>query len=120
MRTIGEDSCVLISIEASIIALLIMLAFVWVLFIPLVGGPTFAAVAGFAASIALVDIPCSRRDWSLRRRLRFVVQNFGAVATLGIVTSLLFLVPFIGPIVAVPSAAVGALWLLVRLDKSAL
>lgn len=110
----------LVSIEASIIALVIMLAFVWVLFIPFLGSPIFAAVAGFAASIALVDIPCSRRDWSLARRLRFVFRNFGAVGALGVATSLLFLVPIIGPIVGVTSAMIGGMWLLVRLDKSRL
>ncbi len=110
----------LVSLEASVVAGLIMLTFLWVIFLPFVGGPTFAAVAGFASSIALVDIPCSRRDWSLGRRLRFVFGNFGAVAAFGIVTSLFFLVPYVGPILAVPSAATGGLWLLVRLDKSRL
>ncbi|MDZ4772939.1 MAG: EI24 domain-containing protein [Planctomycetota bacterium] len=110
----------LVSLEASIVAGAIMLCFLWVLFVPIVGHPTFAGVAGFAASIALVDIPCSRRDWSLARRLRFVFGHFLPFFAFGVTTSLVFLIPFAGPIVAVPSAAVGGLWLLVRLDKSRL
>ena len=34
--------------------------------------------------------------------------------------SLLFLIPVLGPLVMVPGASIGGLWLLVRLDKDRL
>ena len=108
----------LVSLQASLLALLILVAFVWLLFVPFVGHPTFGAIAGFASGISLVDIACSRREWTLGRRLRFAVRHAGALAVLGLVTSLLFLIPYLGPILAVPSAAIGGQWLVCRLDKT--
>lgn len=110
----------LVSVQASLFALFLMLMFVWLLFVPLVGHPTFGAVAGFASGISLLDIACSRREWSLGARLRFVGRHFGPVAVLGVVTSFLFLVPYLGPVLAVPSAAIGGQWLVCRLDKARL
>jgi uncharacterized protein involved in cysteine biosynthesis len=115
-----QTRSLIVSLEASVVALLILLLFVWILLIPFVGSPTFGAVAGFASAIALLDIPFSRREWPLSRRLRFVFTNIGAVTALGLATSLVFLVPFAGPIVGLPSASIGGQWLLVRLDKSRL
>jgi hypothetical protein len=40
--------------------------------------------------------------------------------TFGVVASLVFLVPVMGPVVMVPAASIGGLWLLVRLDKDGL
>ncbi|MBL8857259.1 MAG: EI24 domain-containing protein [Planctomycetes bacterium] len=116
----AEVRTLFVSVQASIVAGLIMVLLVWTIFIPFIGFPTFNMIAGFASAITLIDIPCSRRDWSLRQRLRFVFRNFWPVLALGITTSLLFLVPFLGPILGVPSAAVGGLWLVCRLDKSKL
>ena len=120
-RTVGTEArSLMVSVQASIVSLVIMLLLVWVLFIPLVGYPTFSAIAGFAASITLIDIPCSRRRWSLGQRLRFVFGNFGAVLLLGVATSFVFIVPILGPIVGIPCASIGGQWLLCRLDKSRL
>jgi uncharacterized protein involved in cysteine biosynthesis len=120
-RTVGTEArSLFVSVQASIISLLIMLALVWTLFIPFIGYPTFSAIAGFAASITLIDIPCSRRRWSLWQRLRFVFGNFGAVLLLGVATSFVFFVPILGPIVGIPCASIGGQWLLCRLDKTRL
>lgn len=118
-RTVGTEArSLLVSVQASIVSLVIMALLVWLYFIPFVGYPAFSAVAGFAASITLIDIPCSRRRWSLGQRMRFVFQNFVPVLLLGVATSFVFVVPILGPIVGIPCASIGGQWLLCRLDKS--
>jgi uncharacterized protein involved in cysteine biosynthesis len=91
---------------------------VWVQFVPVVGPPLYAGIAGFSTALTLLDIPLSRRSWTVRRRLAFVVRYLVPVTMLGLSTGLLFLIPVLGPLVAVPSASIGGLWLLHRLDKS--
>jgi uncharacterized protein involved in cysteine biosynthesis len=119
VRTIGtEGRSLLVSVQASIVSLVIMALLVWVYFIPFIGYPTFSAIAGFAASITLIDIPCSRRRWTLGQRLRFVFNNFVPVLLLGVATSFVFVVPIVGPVVGIPCASIGGQWLLCRLDKS--
>lgn len=113
-----ETRSLLVSLHASLVAALMLLAFVWLLFVPLVGHPTFGAIAGFASGIALLDIACARRDWTLGRRLSFARRHCLPLAALGLVTSVFFLVPFLGPIVGIPSAAIGGQWLVCRLDKA--
>ncbi len=108
------------SLKASLLAALILIAFVWLKFVPFVGLPLFAMVAGFATALTLLDIPFSRRNWSLKQRVRFLFQHLGAILALGVVTSLIFLVPFIGPLVGVPCASIGGQWLLCRLDKNSM
>jgi uncharacterized protein involved in cysteine biosynthesis len=85
-----------------------------------VGFPLFMAIAGFGTAITLLDIPFSRREWPLSKRLQFMVHNAGAVTGFGLVASLLFLIPIIGPLVMVPAASIGGLWLVVRLDKDSI
>ncbi len=106
------------SIKASLLALLVLLAFVWVKFLPLLGVPLFAVVAGFATALTLLDIPFSRRRWSMRQRLAFLAAHLPEWISLGIASGLCFVLPFIGPLVGVPVASIGGLWLFVRLDKS--
>jgi len=106
------------SIKASLLAGLILVLFIWVKFIPVLGLPMFAMIAGFATSLTLLDIPFSRRNWSLRQRIACLMQHLPAVIALGIVTSLIFVVPFIGPLIGVPCASLGGLWLVCRVDKN--
>ncbi len=106
------------SIKASTLAAIILVAFVWLKFVPLVGLPLFAMVAGFATALTLLDIPFSRRGWSLSQRLAFLFQHIGGVLALGVVTSLVFVVPFVGPLIGVPCASIGGQWLLCRFDKN--
>jgi len=42
------------------------------------------------------------------------------VVTFGAVASLVFVIPLVGPLVMVPAASAGGLWLLCRLDKQEL
>ncbi len=105
------------SIKASTLAALFLVAFIWLKFVPLVGIVLFAMVAGFATALTLLDIPFSRRGWSVRQRLQFLGQHLAAVLALGIVTSFVFVVPLFGPLIGVPCASLGGQWLLCRLDK---
>jgi len=115
-----EGHLLWVSIKASLIVLVLLVMFIWLKFVPVVGLPLFMAVAGFGTAITLLDIPFSRRGWSLTRRMQFMVHNGGALTAYGVVASLVFLVPVIGPIVMVPAASIGGLWLVVRLDKDSL
>lgn len=108
------------SVKASIFAgVVLVLAFPLQL-VPFVGGALFAIAAGFATAVSLLDIPFSRREWSLRQRLAFVGDHATAVIAFGTTAGLLFLVPFLGPLVCVPAASVGGAWLVCRLDKKRL
>lgn len=109
-----------VGLKASALAGLLMLLFLWLKLIPFLGYFLFAGLAGFATSVSLLDIPFSRRQWSLRQRLQFLVQNLPATIAFGAIASLLFLVPFLGPLVGVPAASVGGLWLVCRRDKNSM
>lgn len=108
------------SLEATAIAA-VMLAFALpLLLIPWFGTPLFALAAGFTTSISLLDIPMSRRRWGILLRLSFLAHHAPSVLVFGLVASLMFLVPVLGPLLMVPAASVGGLWLFVRLDKGLL
>lgn len=109
-----------VGLKASALAGALMLLFLWLKLIPFVGYFLFAGLAGFATSVSLLDIPFSRRQWSVRQRLSFLLQNLPATIAFGAIASLLFLVPFLGPLVGVPAASVGGLWLVCRRDKNAM
>ena len=83
-------------------------------------GFLFGFLAGFPTAITLLDIPFSRRQWSTSQRIAFVRKNFLPVTAFGSICGLLFVIPVLGPLVMVPSASVGGLWLICRFDKSAL
>jgi uncharacterized protein involved in cysteine biosynthesis len=108
------------SIKASLLALCVLILFLWVKFVPLLGVPLFAVIAGFATALTLLDIPFSRRRWTLRQRLAFLRSHLPEWISLGFASGLCFVVPIVGPLVGVPVASVAGLWLFVRLDKSAL
>jgi uncharacterized protein involved in cysteine biosynthesis len=74
-------------------------------------------VAGFTTSVSLLDIPFERRQWSLSQRFSFLLRHAPAVILFGATSSLLFVLPLLGPILMVPAASVGGLWLVTRLDK---
>ncbi len=115
-----ETSTLWTSVRTSFLALLLLVLCLPLKFVPFVGPVIFAAIAGFATAISLLDIPFSRRGWSLGQRLSFLIENLGALIAFGSVASLVFLIPFAGPILMVPAASIGGLWLVVRLDKSKL
>ena len=115
-----EGRALVVSVQAALVTGLLLLFFLPVQLVPVLGIVLFALLAGFATSITLLDIPASRRQWSLRQRLVFVRSHLGAVTAFGAVASVLFAVPLVGPLVMVPAASVGGQWLLCRLDKSSL
>ena len=115
-----EGHTLWVSVKASLAVVVLLVIFFPLKFVPLVGFPLFMAIAGFGTAITLLDIPFSRRGWSMTKRMQFMVHNFLPLTTFGVVASLLFLVPVIGPIVMVPAASIGGLWLVVRLDKDSL
>ena len=112
-----EGGTLWVSVKASLLAGLILVLFVWVKFIPVLGYVLFACLAGFATAITLLDIPFSRRQWSLGSRLRFMMQHLVAMIAFGLVASLVYVVPVLGPAILVPAASAGGLWLVCRLDK---
>ncbi|MFT5285984.1 MAG: hypothetical protein ACI8TQ_002152 [Planctomycetota bacterium] len=116
-----EAGAITVSIKASLITLLILL-FTWPLYFvfPPIGYVMFAIICGFATSLSLLDIPFERRGWSIRQRLRFVRRNIIPLTAFGIVTGLLLAVPVLGPLIMVPSASIGGMRLLCRLDKTGL
>ncbi|MEO0651282.1 MAG: hypothetical protein AAFZ65_11455, partial [Planctomycetota bacterium] len=50
-------------------------------------------------------------------RVAFLRRHVLATTVYGAVSGLLFGIPFVGPLLVVPSASVGGLWLFCRLDK---
>ncbi|MFT7668419.1 MAG: hypothetical protein ACI8X5_001111 [Planctomycetota bacterium] len=115
-----EGHTLWVSVKASFGVLVLLVIFLPLKFVPLIGFPLFMAIAGFATAITLLDIPFSRRGWSFLKRMQFMVHNAVPLTAFGAVSSLVFLVPIIGPIVMVPAASIGGLWLIVRLDKDSL
>ena len=106
------------SVRTSLFALVLLILCLPLKFVPFVGPFVFAGAAGFATSISLLDIPFSRRRWSFGQRLGFLSQHLLSLIAFGSVSSLVFLIPFAGPVLMVPAASIGGLWLVVRLDKS--
>ena len=87
------------------------------LLVPVLGHYLYGAAAGFATSLALLDIPFGRRGLGTAARVAFLRRHAVATTVYGTASGLLFGIPFIGPLIVVPSASVGGLWLFCRLDK---
>ncbi len=115
-----EGRTLLVSLKASLLAAVLLVPALVLKLIPVVGVLLFGLVAGFATALTLLDIPFSRRQWPLEKRMQFLLRHFAAMVTFGAVSSLVFIVPVLGPIVMVPAASVGGLWLVCRLDKNPL
>jgi uncharacterized protein involved in cysteine biosynthesis len=115
-----ETSTLWTSTRTSLFALALLILCLPLKFVPFIGPFLFAAAAGFATSISLLDIPFSRRRWSFGQRLGFLGHHLPALLAFGCVSSLVFLIPFAGPVLMVPAASIGGQWLVVRLDKSKL
>jgi uncharacterized protein involved in cysteine biosynthesis len=112
-----EGGTLWVSLKAAAVAGVILLAFLPLKLVPGIGYLLFGCVAGFTTAVSLLDIPLERRGWSLSQRLAFLFHHALAVVALGCVSSLLFVIPAIGPILMVPAASVGGLWMVCKLDK---
>ena len=116
-----EGRTLAVSLKASLLAGSLLLVFLPLRLVPFgVGYLLFGAVAGFTTAISLLDIPFSRRGWSLRQRLAFMREHALAMTAFGAVASLVFVIPVAGPVCMVPAASVGGLWLVMRLPKHGL
>lgn len=115
-----EGRTLLVSLKASILAALFFVPALVLKFVPVIGPLLFAVVVGFATALTLLDIPFSRRQWPLYLRVRFIFANILPMVAYGTVAGLLFAIPLLGPMLMVPSASIGGLWLVCRLDKTAL
>ncbi|MFT4539020.1 MAG: hypothetical protein ACI835_001458 [Planctomycetota bacterium] len=111
-----ESRTLWVSARAALLSGVLLVAFLWLHLIPVVGSPIFFALSGFVTAISLLDIPISRRQWSLAQEFAFLRRHLGAVTVFGASAALLFLVPIIGPLIMVPTASVGGLWLLCQLE----
>jgi len=115
-----ELRTVLASVQATALSGLLLVFALPVLLVPLVGHPLFALAAGFTTALSLLDIPMSRRRWSIGTRWRFLSRHPLALVAFGSTAALGYLLPVLGPLVVVPCASAGGLWLLLRIDKSTL
>jgi uncharacterized protein involved in cysteine biosynthesis len=112
-----EGGTLWVSVKAALVAGVILVLFFPLKFVPGIGYVLFGGVAGFTTAISLLDIPFERRQWSLSQRLAFLLRHAPAVVLYGVTSSLLFVLPLLGPILMVPAASVGGLWMITRLDK---
>ena len=108
------------SLQASLLTAFLILFALPLYFVPVVGYFLFAFVCGFGTAVGMLDIPMERRGWKLGMRARFILGNLPALVAFGVVSGILLAVPVIGPVLMVPGASVGGLWLLCRLDKQGL
>ena len=113
-----ESGTLWVSLKAAALAGVALLLLSPLHLIPVIGSFLFGFLAGFPTALTLLDIPFSRRQWSTAQRISFIRKNFLPVIAFGAVSGLLFVIPLIGPLVMVPSASVGGLWLICRLDKT--
>jgi uncharacterized protein involved in cysteine biosynthesis len=107
-----------VSLQAAVITGIVVVLALPLYFIPFgLGYVLFACVVGFATAVGLLDIPFERRGIRLPQRLRFLGHNLLPLISFGIVAGLLLAIPLVGPLLMVPAASTGGLWLLCRLDK---
>jgi len=114
-----EGGTLLVSLKAAALALIILVAFLWLHLVPVVGTTLWVLVSGFTVSISMLDIPFSRRGWTLKQRVGFMTRHFSAVITFGALSSFILGIPILGW-VFIPACSIGGLWLICRLDKSSL
>lgn len=104
------------SAKVALLSAAVLLALIWLPFVPLIGAPLWVLVSGFLLALGLCDVAFSRRGWPARARIRFVRDQAPAFGAFGLVGGALVGIPFLGPLVAVPCLSIGSLWLLTRLE----
>lgn len=105
------------SATVALLTLLLLIVAFPLNFVPVVGSLLYGGVVGMGTAIGMLDLPLERRDLTVSQRLSFATGHLGPVCLFGAVTGAVFSVPIIGPMVAIPAASLGALWLVCRLDK---
>lgn len=86
-------------------------------FVPVIGSWAYSGIVGFATALGMLDLALERRDLRVAQRIEFAVHHLLPVVAFGVVTGFVFSIPVLGPMLAVPSASIGGLWLVCRLDK---
>lgn len=113
-----EGRTLFVSVKAALFAGILLAICFPLRFIPFgIGYVLFGSIAGFTTALSLLDIPFSRRQWSFQHRVRFLRTHALPNIAFGAVASVLFMIPFVGPVLMVPAASIGGVWLLCRLDK---
>ncbi len=112
-----EGRAIWASLQATVLTALLLVLALPLYFVPVVGYFLFASATGFATALGLLDIPFERRGWTLRQRMRFVGRHILPFLVFGISAGFLLAIPIIGPVLMVPAASIGGLWLTARLDK---
>jgi uncharacterized protein involved in cysteine biosynthesis len=112
-----EGRLLAVGLGIAAFALVLVVALLPVTLLPVVGVPLYALGVGFGTALSLLDLPAARRGWSVGLRWRFARRHALPLALFGAFSSLLFAIPLVGVLLGVPSASLGALWLLERLEK---
>ncbi|MFT7679037.1 MAG: hypothetical protein ACI8QC_003036 [Planctomycetota bacterium] len=113
-----EGHMLSLSIAAAGMAALVSLLALPLLLFPGIGSLLYLAVSGIALSLGAMDTAFARRGWSLRQRKLLFERHWMAAASFGALAGAISGFPFLGPLVMVPCASLGGLWMLVRVDKS--
>ncbi|MDF1797681.1 MAG: EI24 domain-containing protein [Planctomycetota bacterium] len=111
-----ESRSLWIGLEMSLISLLFMVVFLPLYLVPLFGPFLYSGAVGMGTAIGMLDLPLERRGWSLSQRIALVSRHPLPIMAFGVVTGAAFTVPIIGPMLSVPAASLGAMWLICRLD----
>ena len=111
-----EGRSALTGLEMGLVSLVFVVGFVWLNLVPGIGQLAYSGAVGLGTAIGMLDLPLERRGWTLAERVAFLGRHPAPIMAFGLVTGMAFAVPIIGPVLAVPSASLGALWLLCRLD----
>ena len=111
-----EGRALVIGLDMGLVSLVFSVGFLWLNLVPVVGQFAYACAVGLGTAIGMLDLPLERRGWSLPERIGLIGRHPLPIMAFGVVTGLAFAVPIVGPMLAVPSASLGAMWLVCRLD----
>jgi uncharacterized protein involved in cysteine biosynthesis len=112
-----ETRALWVGVEIAIITLVLLVMLLPVNLFPILGPFMYSGMVGFGTAIGMLEIPMERRSWPLSMRMTFLRRNLIPVTIFGATVGLVFTIPLLGPVVAVPAASIGGLWLVLRLDK---
>lgn len=105
-----------LSALAALLAALVAALALPLLLVPGLGGLLYLAVSGAALSLGALDVAFSRRRWTLRQRIRLLNHHWPCALSFGTAAGALLGIPFAGPLLVVPCASLGGLWMLIQLD----
>jgi uncharacterized protein involved in cysteine biosynthesis len=113
-----ESRALWVGIEIAAITLFLLAILLPLNLVPLFGSLLYSALVGFGTAIGMLEIPMERRGWSIAQRFAFLKYHAMPISLFGATVGVVFAIPLLGPVIAVPAASIGGLWLLIRLDKA--